>query len=217
MSGTTTAVLLAAGAGTRLGRGPKALLPFRGRPLIEHQVEVLLAGGCTKVVAVLGAGSTEILASVRLQGAEPVVNPQWELGMGTSYRCGILAALAQEPAAAILVALVDQPGLTPAVVSRVLAAGRRGRIAAAGYRGPDGRLRRGHPVLLDASLASRSLERDARYSGAELAGEGKPGAGPDSGARAFLAAHPELLDVVDCSDLADGRDVDCEADLPLLD
>lgn len=217
MSGTTTAVLLAAGAGTRLGRGPKALLPFRGRPLIEHQVEVLLAGGCTKVVAVLGAGSTEILASVPLPGVAPVVNPQWELGMGTSYRCGILAALAQEPGAAILVALVDQPGLTPAVVSRVLAAGRAGRIAAAGYRRADGRLRRGHPVLLDASLAARSLEPDARCSGAEPAGEGIPEADPDSGARAFLAAHPELLDVVDCSDLADGRDVDCDADLPLLD
>ncbi len=31
----TTAVLLAAGAGTRLGLGPKALLPFRGRTLVE--------------------------------------------------------------------------------------------------------------------------------------------------------------------------------------
>ncbi|MCC3290176.1 NTP transferase domain-containing protein [Arthrobacter sp. zg-Y1110] len=217
MTGTTTAVLLAAGAGRRLGRGPKALLPFRGRPLIEHQVEVLLAGGCAQVVAVLGAGSTEILASVRLQDAVPVVNPQWELGMGTSYRCGILAALAREPETSVLVALVDQPGLTPAVVSRVLASGRPGRIAAAGYRRPDGELRRGHPVLFDASLAARSLEPDTRYSGAEHAGEGKPGVDPDSGARAFLAAHPELLDIVDCSDLADGRDVDCDADLALLD
>lgn len=34
-SGGTTAVLLAAGAGTRLGLGPKALLPFRGRTLVE--------------------------------------------------------------------------------------------------------------------------------------------------------------------------------------
>ncbi|MCQ1985636.1 MULTISPECIES: NTP transferase domain-containing protein [unclassified Arthrobacter] len=217
MIGTTTAVLLAAGAGRRLGRGPKALLPFRGRPLIEHQVAVLLAGGCTHVVAVLGAGSADILASARLQDAAPVVNPQWELGMGTSYRCGILAALAREPETSVLVALVDQPGLTPAVVSRVLAAGQPGRITAAGYRAPDGKLRRGHPVLLDASLAARSLEPEASYAGAEPAGERRPGANPDSGARAFLAAHPELLHVVDCTDLADGRDVDCDADLALLD
>ncbi|MET3923858.1 choline kinase [Arthrobacter sp. UYEF20] len=31
----STAVLLAAGAGTRLGLGPKALLRFQGRTLVE--------------------------------------------------------------------------------------------------------------------------------------------------------------------------------------
>ena len=217
MTGTTTAVLLAAGAGTRLGLGPKALLPYRGRPLIEHQIRVLLAGGCTRVVTVLGAGSAEILAEARLQDVEPVVNPQWELGMGTSYRCGVLAALAREPGGAVLVALVDQPGLTPAVVSRVLETGRPGRIAAAGYREPDGQLRRGHPVLFDAPLAKLSLGLDTRDSAAGQGGEGNPGIDPDTGARVFLAAHAELLDVVDCSDLTDGRDVDSEVDLALLD
>ena len=217
MTGTTTAVLLAAGAGTRLGRGPKALLPYRGRPLIEHQIRVLLAGGCTKVVTVLGAGSAEVLAAARLQDVDAVVNPQWELGMGSSYRCGVLASLARDPGAGILVALVDRPGLTPAVVSRVLEAGRHGRIAAAGYPGPDGRLRRGHPVLFDASLAELSLGPDARASAGGRRGGGNPGNDSDAGARVFLAAHPELLDVVDCSDLADGRDVDSEVDLALLD
>ncbi|MCC9203891.1 nucleotidyltransferase family protein [Arthrobacter sp. zg-Y769] len=216
MDGTTTAVLLAAGAGKRLGHGPKALLPFRGRPLIEHQVRVLLAGGCTRVVAVLGAGHSEVLAAARLQNTEVAVNPRWDLGMGTSYRCGVQAALAHGPAA-VLVALVDQPGLSPAVVARVLAAGQPGRIAAAGYRSAEGRLRRGHPVLFDASLAVQSLGPDAGYSAAEHARNGKQAVDPDTGARSFLEAHPELLDVIDCSDLADGRDVDTEGDLVLLD
>ena len=39
-SGGTTAVLLAAGAGTRLGLGPKALLPFHGRTLVEVLADV---------------------------------------------------------------------------------------------------------------------------------------------------------------------------------
>jgi len=51
----TVAVLLAAGAGTRLGRGPKALLPHRGGTLVEHATATLLAGGCDAVVVVLGA------------------------------------------------------------------------------------------------------------------------------------------------------------------
>ena len=199
----TTAVLLAAGAGTRLGRGPKALLPFHGRPLVEHQIRVLLAGGCRDVLVVLGAGSTRILAEADLAGASPVLNPDWQHGMGTSYRQGMAAAVQLRPSA-VLVALVDQPGLTAAAVSRLRSSWRSGRINAAGYRDGDSRLRRGHPVLFDRSLAVRSLE------------SGVTG-GQDTGARAFLASHPELVDVTDCSDLADGRDVDTKADLVLLD
>ncbi|KAD4060248.1 NTP transferase domain-containing protein [Arthrobacter yangruifuii] len=251
MRATTTAVLLAGGAGVRLGRGPKALLPFRGRPLIEHQVRVLLAGGCGTVVVVLGAGSAEVRTAARLGNADVVVNPRWDLGMGSSYRCGVEAALGHDPGA-VLVALVDQPGLNPAVVARVLAAGRPGRIAAAGYRGADGRLERGHPVWFDASLIPETLapqtlalqtlalqtlipetlapqtlvpetvapqapETPPDVAGASAAGAARKNADSDSGARAFLAAHPYLVDVVDCSDLADGRDIDTEADLILLD
>lgn len=214
--GTTTAVLLAAGAGTRLGRGPKALLPFRGRPLIEHQIRVLRDGGCDSVLAVLGAGSTNILAAARLQDATVLRNPHWQEGMGSSYRCGVAAALDRH-AGAVLVALVDQPGLTPAVVARLLAAATVGRITAAGYRDEKtGTLRRGHPVLFDAPLAARSLEPLASGGGAH-SGDTRGSGAADAGARAFLAAHPDLVDVIDCSDIADGRDVDTESDLVLLD
>lgn len=219
MERTTAAVLLAAGAGSRLGRGPKALLPFRGWPLIEHQIRVLRDGGCSEVYAVLGAGFADILAGARLDGARTVHNAQWRQGMGGSYRLGITAALgATETPGSVLVALVDQPGLSPAVVGRILAAGTPGRIAAAAYRdGPKAPLRRGHPVLFDAGLARRSLEPDARATSAAGDRSGDPAAARDAGARAFLAAHPGLVDLIDCSDLADGRDVDTETDIVLLD
>ena len=234
MKETTTAVLLAAGAGTRLGRGPKALLPFHGRPLIEHQVRVLRDGGCDSVLAVLGAGSADVLAAARLQDAVTVLNPDWQDGLGTSYRCGVAAALDRSPGA-VLVALVDQPGVTRAIVARLLAAAAPGRITAAGYRdGKSGNLRRGHPVVFDAPLAARSLAApgDGGTPGGDTAGSGTPDGGTsgsdtpagatgnktaDAGARAFLAANPELVDVIDCSDSGHGGDIDTEADLVLLD
>jgi nicotine blue oxidoreductase len=37
----------------------------------------------------------------------------------------------------------------------------------------------------------------------------------DSGARPFLAAHPELVRQVPCEDVADGADVDVPTDLPM--
>jgi nicotine blue oxidoreductase len=195
---STTAVLLAAGAGTRLGLGPKALLRFRGRTLVEVLADVLLAGGCREVVAVLGADAATVRAATDLSRQRVIANPDWETGMGGSFRLGVAAA---PPEDHVLVALVDQPGLTPETVARLLASHRPGRVTAAAYRGPEGKLRRGHPLLLDVSLRP---EAAAAATG-------------DAGARQFLQAHPDLVDLVDCSDLSGGEDLDTPDQLHLLD
>ena len=191
-------MLLAAGAGTRLGLGPKALLPFRGRTLVEVLADVLLAGGCREVVVVLGAGAAFVRAGTDLSRHRVIDNPDWAGGMGSSSRLGVAAAAPEDH---VLIALVDQPGLTPETVARVLASHRPGRVTAATYRGPEGKLRRGHPLLLDASLRSEAVETAAG----------------DAGARIFLQAHPELIDLVDCSDLSGGEDLDTPDQLHLLD
>ena len=197
-----TAVLLAAGAGTRLGLGPKALLPFRGRTLVEVLAEVLLNGGCSEVVAVLGAEAEQVLASTSLgraeqRGVRAVVNPEWNSGMAGSFLLGVEKA---SPGDHILVTLVDQPGLTADLVRRLLAAHLPGRATAAGYRGVSGKLRRGHPLLLDASLRAPASETAAG----------------DSGVRLFLQANPELVDLVDCG-YEGGEDIDTRDLMHLLD
>lgn len=192
-----TAVLLAAGAGTRLGRGPKALLRSGGVPLVSRLAGELHAGGCAGVVVVLGAQAPRVRREAPLPGSQVVVNDAWASGMGGSFRLGIAAV---PPGHAVLVALVDQPGVDRAVAARLIAARRRGRVAAAAYRGAGGQLLRGHPVLFGA---------EACREAAELA------AG-DAGARLWLDRHRQLVDLVDCSDLGDGRDIDTAADLELL-
>jgi nicotine blue oxidoreductase len=195
--GLTTAVLLAAGAGTRLGLGPKALLPFRGRTLVEVLADVLLEGGCREVVAVLGADAATVRAGVDLSRHRIVDNPDWATGMGSSFRAGLAAAAPEDH---VLIALVDQPGLTAETVARLLAAHRPGRVTAAAYRGPEGKLRRGHPLLLDVTLRAGAAAT----------------AGGDAGARVFLQANPGLIDLVDCSDLTGGEDLDAPDQLHLL-
>ncbi|WP_163166311.1 nicotine blue oxidoreductase [Arthrobacter sp. Alg241-R88] len=213
----TTGVVLAAGAGTRLGRGPKALLPYRGRPLVESVAGALLDGGCREVVVVLGAGAPDVAATAELDRYRVAVNPDWRSGMGSSFLLGEQTA---DPADHLLIALVDQPGLTRATVGRLLARHRPGRITAAAYRrreatdggkpaslkagqetGQQDRLLRGHPLLIDASL------REA--VSATVTG--------DAGARGFLRAHPDLVDEVDCSDQSTGEDIDTPDQLRLLD
>jgi nicotine blue oxidoreductase len=203
----TTAVLLAAGAGTRLGRGPKALLPFRSRTLVEVLADILLDGGCREVVVVLGAGAESVRKVPGLQRHTLVENPDWQTGMGSSFALGLSTA---RPKDHVLVALVDQPGLTPETVGRLLMAHRRGRVTAAAYRNESdsagqGELRRGHPLLLDATLRA---EAAASATG-------------DAGARFFLQAHPELIDLVDCtpapgSGQSGGQDLDTPDQLHLL-
>lgn len=197
MTSSTTAVLLAAGAGTRLGLGPKALLPYRGRTLVEHLGQVLRAGGCRETVVVLGAGAADVRAGTELSAHRVLDNPRWQEGLSTSFSLGVAAVQAGDD---VLVALVDQPGLNAGTVARLLSRHRTGQVTMAAYRGPDGALQGGHPVLFDGALAVQAAA----------------GATGDGGARNFLRAHPGLIDMVDCSDLSDGADVDTVDQLHLL-
>jgi CTP:molybdopterin cytidylyltransferase MocA len=202
-AGTAVAALiLAAGAGRRMG-GPKALLEFRGRLLIERAIDSARAGGCGQVLAVLGAAAGEVQRRADLRGARVVVNQGWNEGIGSSLRAGLIELTRDTESAetetaavdAALVLLVDQPLVGADAVRAVLGAWRAGaRLAAASYGG-----RRGHPVLLGREHWSAAAR--------EAAG--------DVGARAFLAAHAAQLVLVPCDAVADPRDLDVPADLNL--
>ncbi|MEU1571861.1 nucleotidyltransferase family protein [Streptomyces collinus] len=188
-------LLLAAGGGRRLGGRPKALLPHRGRPLVEYAVRVLREGGCATVHVVLGAQAGDVRARASLPGCVLVDNPDWEQGMGSSLRAG-LASLTGTGARAALVSLVDQPGIGPEAVARVLAAyeGEESLVSAA-YEGV-----RGHPVLFGA----------AHWAGIAATAQG------DRGARAYLKEHRTEVALVECGDVARPYDIDTEADLAHL-
>ena len=56
------AVLLAAGAASRMGHRPKCLLEREGRPLVRRQLDALAAAGVAPVVVVAaGAGASRIV------------------------------------------------------------------------------------------------------------------------------------------------------------
>ncbi len=186
---TTVGLLLAAGAGRRMG-GPKALVrPAPDEPtLLETTVGRLLDAGLARVVVVLGAASGETLPLALSLHGEPVLAPDWEEGMGASLRAGLahLGQTSGEEVDAALVTLVDLPDVGADVYRRVLAsaAGPSG-LSRATYDGVAG-----HPVVL------------GREHWAEVARTARG----DRGARDHLAAHPPTA--VECGDLAHGRDAD---------
>ncbi|MCL2781005.1 MAG: NTP transferase domain-containing protein, partial [Actinomycetia bacterium] len=148
-------VVLAAGAGSRLGR-PKAELVVRGERLLDRAVRVLREGGCDEVIAVVRPGGTAPEpwpvpsearpCSERGTGgwARTVVNPDPRRGLGSSLRLGLAAATGQRA----VIMLVDTPGVPAAAVRAVLVAD--APVAVASYGG-----RRGHPVVLAAGYWER--------------------------------------------------------------
>lgn len=181
---STSGILLAAGAGSRLGQ-PKATLQLGGQTLLDRGLQMLHAGGCVSLVAVLGASP---LPDGWYAATDFVVNPDWESGMASSLRTGLARASGQ----AAVVALVDQPGITSEAIRRLRGAHRPGYAVAATF-GSEIRT----PVLFDRELwpaVSASVTGDA-------------------GARYWLRRHPGRVISVACDDVADPTDLDEPEDL----
>lgn len=185
---TVDGLLLAAGAGTRMGM-PKALVRDPdGGPWLVRAVRALADGGCTQVTVVLGARAEEALPLLAGTGATAVVAADWADGMSASLRAGLVAAEGTD-ADAVVVSLVDLPDVGADVVRRLLdPAPVAATLRRASYHG-----RIGHPVVIG---------RD-HWSGVAAETDG------DRGARGYLATHD--VEVVECADLATGRDVDTTA------
>src|SRR5215475_14655424 len=65
MADSTTAIILAAGKGTRMkSRLPKVLHPIAGRPMIGHVLASLTPLGCTSTVVVVGPGMEAVAKEV---------------------------------------------------------------------------------------------------------------------------------------------------------
>ena len=193
-----SAIVLAAGAGSRFGQGPsgggKLLAPYLGRPLICTTLSGLHEAPVDEIIVVLGKRFEELQSVCEPYGVRMVENPDWAEGMSTSVKAG-LAATAQEARAAVVL-LADQPLAGSEAVARLVGAFERGAsVAVATY---DGTPR--NPVLFGREVWP-VLEKD-------LSG--------DEGARGFIRGHPELVTEVPCDAVADPVDVDTVEDLGRL-
>jgi molybdenum cofactor cytidylyltransferase len=143
-------LVLAAGEGSRFG-GTKQLAPLGGRPLLSYALAAVAV--LDPRVVVLGHEAEAILAAVSLQGARPVVCADWADGQSASLRAGV-EALGDVDAAVVV--LGDQPRITAAAVSALVAAAAAAPGAAAARAGYGGKP--GHPVLLGRALLARVSE-----------------------------------------------------------
>ena len=168
------AIILSAGASTRMGR-PKALLPYREGTFLEHLIQVTRHPrvGVTRVV--LGAGAEEIRMIAKLDFSMVVVNANWEKGQLSSI-CEGIRSLESVETDGIILCPVDHPLVSARLVSDLIGQFylNRKSIIAPTYNG-----RRGHPVIFSSALYGELLAAPA-----------------DKGARAVVWAHSaDVLEV----------------------
>lgn len=121
--------VLAAGGSRRLGH-PKQLVLHRGQPLVRLAALCAWqsrAAGCALVV---GAAAEPVRAALGALPFEILPNGQWTEGVAASLR--VAANWAHDAGYdALLVALCDQPRLTPAHLNRLIAEHERTSLAVA--------------------------------------------------------------------------------------
>jgi molybdenum cofactor cytidylyltransferase len=160
------AVILSGGASRRMG-SPKALLPYQGRPFLEHLLDVTALPEIGVRRVVLGADAEPVAKAIRLKPEEIVINADWEQGQLSS----IQAALRSLPSGTdgMLLCLVDHPLISTALVRELIELfyASKKAIVLPVYEG-----RRGHPVIFSAALYEELLR-----------------APQETGARAVVWAH----------------------------
>jgi CTP:molybdopterin cytidylyltransferase MocA/molybdopterin converting factor small subunit len=137
-----------------MGR-PKLLLEFDGESLIRRVVTALGEGGADRIIVVPPVGSpeaAEIAAEASGAGAEVLVPECQPAEMRDSVELGLAVLDADPRPSSVLVTPADVPGITPALVARLLDVARENpeRIIIPTHDG-----HRGHPVLFPWTIAVR--------------------------------------------------------------
>jgi molybdenum cofactor cytidylyltransferase len=168
-------LVLAAGAGSRMGNRPKCLLQLNGMSLLERQLQALSLAGVSPVRVVLGHHAERIVQEGMWArwAAQEVRNPRPDDGHVSSLRIGLKALPAGLDA--VVVALADQPLIDAQAVQALLAAFAQ-RPAGMQMLQPSVYGLPGNPVVFSGAVMAQILAGDDHL-----------------GARQWQQAHPEAV------------------------
>lgn len=186
------AVLLAAGEGSRMGSVPKSLIELQGVPLINRQLVALSGAGVDEVVVVTGYHHEWVEAAIEQFPVKIVRNLHPENGQASSVRLGIETLGPSYDA--VIMALSDQPLITAADISELIAVFKKrlsGEILMPVVNG-----QRGNPIVLSSVAMNQILE-----------------SGQNMVCRKFMDQNPQLVNSFETTNDHYVIDVDSPQDL----
>ena len=169
-------IILAAGASIRLGK-PKQLLLYKGKSLVQHVVTEAKNSRADEVVVILGANhdliANEIPADKKIKF---IVNDQWEEGMASSIKAGIIFVTKEVSPDFAILAVCDQPFIDSALFNKLIDTHLRTNkpIVASQYQHT-----LGTPVLFDKQFFNELVSLNG-----------------DHGARSIILKHPTRLTTI---------------------
>ncbi len=118
-------LILAAGGSSRMGDENKLMIPFQGKPMLNHVVNASLNSNLTQTFVVVGHQSSEIKNLIQSDNIQCLENEQWEMGMASSIVAGI-SQLKQFDG--FLILLGDMPLVTPELINEIIFHGSADKI-----------------------------------------------------------------------------------------
>lgn len=193
MSRKIAAVVLAAGRSSRMAARNKLMEEVDGEPIVRRVVGLALGSGADPVIVVTGFDASRIGAALSDLKVTIVDNSDFEAGLSSSLKAGLIALSPDVDGALIL--LGDMPAVDTGVLDTLVEAfTSRDAICV-----PVHQERRGNPVLWGASYFAQMM----RLTG-------------DIGAKTMLAQHTALVTEVPVGSDSIFADVDTPADLARL-
>jgi molybdenum cofactor cytidylyltransferase len=188
-SSAVAGVILAAGESRRMGRC-KATLPIGDGHLLGMTLSALQKAGLDPVVVVTGCDHDEIKKALgEISSAILVNNPDCRRGQISSLQCALKRLKSAE---AVVMALIDHPGFSEALVLEMVRVYQDKNVAGVipRYQG-----RNGHPVLFGRKMTEALLALDENQT-----------------ARDVVRDFQERIHYLDTEEEAVVRDLDCPED-----
>lgn len=190
-----TAILLAAGASRRMGPANKLMLSYKGKPMVLHTLDALIASKIEHVVVVKGYQSEAIDSIIGERPVQTVDNADWEKGMTGSIQAGV--GIADPGSKGYLICQGDMPDILTSTYNLLYdefhALDNEQQILLPAFK-----KKRGNPVLFSSSYRQKILTHSE-----------------PEGCRALVKKYGSMVSIVEVDDPGILRDIDTPKEFQL--